>query len=210
MKFIVLTLCLFAMPSYGAVVLSFAGSSVPVSVGSTFDVNLFLTNGSEQVSALDYYVRSSSPNAFRLVGRDTSSSELPDLLKSNVGDNGLNAGVLDIGSSLLTPRNAIDLGGSVNNVNIPLLSGTHSVAKLTFRVEPGTPAGPYLLTTDDLPGFGYVTAAPNLSDVSFDQHATFTVVVAATPEPSCLALMGVVAVLLTRRRNARHTLNVNV
>jgi hypothetical protein len=204
-----------ATPARAAVSLSLSDNdSTPASVsvvrGSSFTVTAYVTSTSEKVTGVDYYLQTagSAVGTLRLTGRDTSASQLSDLIRNNTGDNGSNAGVLDTSVSLLNPKNTLDLGASIANVSNALNAGTYALATYTILVDPSTAAGTYTLSTTSLAGTGWVGAAPLFTESSFGSQGTFTVTVTTgvgggvVPEPTGAAVLltGMIPLVLRRRR----------
>src|SRR4029079_945826 len=124
-----LTPCVFmillAMPARANVSLSLMDNdATPNSTiaipGSTFTVTARLLSTTESITGVDYYLQStgSGSGKFRITARNITSSPFSDVIKADAGDNGANAGILDTTMSLLNPRNGLDLGASVANVNV--------------------------------------------------------------------------------------------
>jgi MYXO-CTERM domain-containing protein len=205
----------YATPASGLVRLELADNdatptSTTVLPGASFTVTarLVSTQASEQITGADYYLSVSGAAAgkFRITGRATTGSSFPDLIKGNNGDNGSNPGVLDAAFAVLNPRNALDLGGSVANVNAPNPgNSSYLLAFYTISVPVNTPNGTYTLSTLSEPGTGWVGAAPLFNEQAFAQHGQFSVTVQAAggsvPEPTgALAVAGAMALGRRRRR----------
>lgn len=178
-----------------------------VAPGSTFTVTASLVSTGDSVTGLDYYLHASGAAAgrLRILDRNLAGSSFSDPLKADVGDNGANPGVEDSNFNLLAPRNSLDLGASVANVNSALGAGTHFLATYTILVPAGTPDGTYLLSTTADPGTGYVGAAPFFPESEFAQHGAFSLTVQApvtnpVPEPAFLAPLALAALLFRRAR----------
>lgn len=186
--------------------------SVNVTPGGTFSVTLSLVSTAEQLAGLDYYlsISGAASGKVRLVGRDITGSLFNDLLKLNTGDNDTNPGVLDSKFSLLSPRNGLDLGAAIANINsaLPPNTGTNPASyllgKYTFTLAPDIALGTYTLSTFAPPGIGVVTQAPLFNEQPFSQQADFSVIVTpvvGSPEPAgALALLGLGGMMLRRRR----------
>lgn len=181
-------------------------SSVIVVPGSTFTVTASLTT-STKLTGVDYYLQASgaASGKLRITGRSLGNSLLADPVKANVGDNGSNPGVLDLIASTLKPRNLLDLGASVDNVNVPVNAGTYALATYTISVPATLTPGTYTLSTTSDAGSGWVETAPLFNEWSFNSQGAFTVTVqapgAGVPEPGVVGIVGVVAAgWLGRRR----------
>jgi hypothetical protein len=204
-------IALLAIPARATVSLSLSdGDSTPGSTivvpGSTFTVTASLISTSESITGIDYYLQASGAAAgkFRITDRNLGASPFSDLIKANAGDNGANAGVLDSTMSLLNPRNGLDLGASVANVNIPVTPGTYQLGTYTFSVPSGLAAGTYVISTTSDTGTGWVATAPLFNEAGFNQQGSFAVVVSTpvnpVPEPgSAILLTGIAAILFRRR-----------
>jgi hypothetical protein len=175
--------------------------------GTTFTVTANLVSTGEQVTGVDYYfqVTGAAAGKVRLTDRNVGASPFSDLIKADVGDNGSNPGVEDASVSLLGPRNGLDLGASIANVNVPAGAGTHFLGAYTFSVPATLVPGTYTLSTTSDPGSGWVAGAPLFSEAEFNQHGSFTFTInpppAPVPEP--VVGLGVVAIggmMLRRRR----------
>jgi hypothetical protein len=186
------------------------GDSTPTSrvvvPGSTFTLTANLTSTTESITGVDYYLQAagSGSGLFRITDRNIGSSPFSDLIKANTGDNGANAGILDATMSLLSPRNTLDLGASIANVNLPVTPGTYALATYTISVPSNISPGSYVISTTSDNGTGWVAQAPLFNESTFNQYGSFTVTVSQpispVPEPSAgLAIAGVIA-LLSRRR----------
>ena len=202
-----------ATTARGAVSLAFSDTSgsptsVSITAGQSFTVTLSLTSTGPSVTAADYFLQidNNGSGHFRVTNRDNTGSPISDLFKSNTGDNGANAGVLDTSASLLSPSNALDLGGSISNVNAPLGAGTYTVAQYTLTTDATLAPGTYTLSTMSLPGTGYEVGGPTFDDTAFDQHASYSITVTpavgvGVPEPTgvALGLIGIIALAARRR-----------
>lgn len=106
------------------------------------------------------------------------------------------ATALAAANALLDPRNAHDLGG-LTAAAAPVAPGSYRVARLTIQALAGTPLGTY--TVQVAPGA--VLTDEDFNDVDLPS-ATFTVTVAAAPEPATLTLFALApfAFLARRRR----------
>lgn len=158
---------------------------------SSFTVSLKLTAGSEQVTGVDYFLKASTSNIFTITSRNsqTVGSAFPDVFSSDSS----------VAPAGLNPQNAINLGGTVSNPNVPVSNNTFEVADYTISVAANAPAGVYTITTVSNPNTGYEGPGPTFPDTPFDQHATYTVTV---PEPATAALMGLGLVSLFARRRS--------
>jgi hypothetical protein len=197
----------------GAVSLSISdGDATPtsrvVTPGSTFTVTVSLLSTAEKLTGVDYYLQSTGAGAgkFRITDRNVGSSPFSDLLKADTGDNNLTLGVEDSTVSLLNPRNGLDLGASINNVNAPLDPGAYTLASYTFSVPANLAPGTYLISTTSDAGTGYVGAAPLFPESGFNQQGTFTVTVNAPtnpiPEPAGGMVLFAACGFVARRRRA--------
>jgi hypothetical protein len=183
-------------------------NSATVVAGQNFTVTarLVSTSAGEQITGVDYYLNVSGAAAgkFRLVDRNTSGSTFSDLIKANSGDNGANPGVLDTAFSVLNPRNALDLGASIANVNAPAPgNNSYFLAFLTLSIPANMTPGTYTLTTTSEPGTGWVAGAPLFTESAFSQQGSFVVVVNASgsvPEPVSLGFVGLGGVMMLARR----------
>ena len=194
---------LATLPSTGAfaaVSLNFTDNdatptAASVSSGSSFTVTLNLTSTAEQTTGLDYFLRDntfvSGTPRFRITDRNIGASTYSDPFN---GD----AAVEAQPASLLNPSTDLDLGATLANPSSPNGAGTFLVANYTFAVDPTTPLGTYTISTFSQPGTGYQAGPPLFTDMPFNQHATFNVTV--VPEPSAVALLGLGAIGLLRRR----------
>jgi MYXO-CTERM domain-containing protein len=215
--FALAALALAAVPARAAVNLSLAttggASSVTLPHGGSFSVTLNLTSSAESLTGVDYYfnISGGASGLVRLTGRDLTGSSFSDPNLVNSGDNASSPGVLDANFSLLNPQNSLDLGATLTNVGVALPANTggnpasYLLGTYTFNVDPSAPAGSYILSTTSLPGSGVVTQAPNFSEQSFSQQASFTIVVSplvgsGVPEPTgAMALIGLGGLFLRRR-----------
>ncbi len=213
-----------AAPAGATVSLNLAdGDSTPTSVivnpGATFTVTASLITTSEKVTGADYYLTLPAAVAgkFRLTARNAAGSSLSDLVKSDTGDNASSPGILDANFSLIAtqpgvaaPRNALDLGASIANVNSPLNAGTYILATYTLSVAADTPVGAYTLATTSDAGTGWVGIAPLFPESAFSAQGAFTINVQAVataptpvPEPATVSLLVLTAIAtLGRRRHA--------
>jgi hypothetical protein len=212
--FIVVFTAFYAVPAGALVRLELVDSdatpgSTTVVAGGSFTVTarLVSTSAGEQITGVDYYLNVSGAAAgkFRISDRNTTGSTFSDLIKANNGDNGTNPGVLDAAFSTLNPRNALDLGAGVANVNVPAAgNATYMLAFLTISIPANTTPGTYTLSTTSEPGTGWVGGAPLFTESAFSQQGSFSVTVNATgavPEPATgLVALGGVLVMARRRR----------
>jgi hypothetical protein len=181
-----------------------------VVAGQTFTVTarLVSTSAGEKITGVDYYLNVSGAAAgkFRITDRNTTGSTFSDLIKANNGDNGANPGVLDAAFSTLNPRNALDLGAGVANVNVPAAgNATYMLAFFTISIPSNTTPGTYTLSTTSEPGTGWVSGAPTFTEAAFAQQGSYTVTVnaaGAVPEPATTGLvaLGGLVVMARRRR----------
>jgi hypothetical protein len=169
------------------------------SAGSTFVVTASISANQEQLTGVDYYLSATSGANFKIVGRDTGGSQFSDTVRANIGSIS-NPGVLDNGFNSLSPRNALDLGASIGNVNSPLSAGTYKLADFTIEVPAATLPGTYFVSTVSEPGTGWVAGPPLFEEGGFTSHGMFQVDVVGVPEPSSLLLVGLGVVALWRKR----------
>lgn len=183
-------------------------NSAIVVPGSTFTVTASLVSTAESVTGIDYYLQATGAAAgkFRITNRNIGSSPFSDLIKANVGDNGANAGILDTTMSLLNPRNGLDLGASIANVNLPVTPGTYVLATYTFSVPSGLAPGTYVISTTSDTGTGWVATAPLFNEAGFGSQGSFSVTVnpplTAVPEPAAGLFISAITGLLLRRWHA--------
>jgi len=173
--------------------------STTVAKGSNFTVRLNLTSTSEQTTGLDYFLAAlgSGSGHFYIVDRDISTSPYAD---PSFVDSVVEAQP----DSVLNPRNAWDLGATLNNVNSALNSGTYLVANYTIHVNADTPNATYTIEAQNDPNIGWIgNSADNFNDHPFSPPpADFAVTV--TPEPT-FAVFGIptMAFLLSPRRKLK-------
>lgn len=202
---------LLATPARANVSLSLTdGDSTPNSAvvlpGSTFTVTARLLSTTESITGIDYYLQATgaASGKFRITDRNIGNSLFSDVIKNNTGDNGANAGIVDLAVSLLSPRNGLDLGASIANVSVPVTPGDYLLATFTISVPSNIAPGSYVISTTSDPGTGWVGTAPLFNEASFNQNGSFTVVInpplGQVPEPGAgLAIAGLTALLLRRR-----------
>lgn len=183
-------------------------NSAIVVPGSTFTVTASLVSTAESVTGVDYYLQATGAAAgkFRITDRNIGSSPFSDLIKANAGDNGANAGILDSSVNMLNPRNGLDLGASIANVNLPVTPGTYVLATYTFSVPSGLAPGTYVISTTSDTGTGWVATAPLFNEAGFGSQGSFSVTVNSqvtpVPEPATGILLSGIAGLLLRRKRA--------
>ncbi len=206
-------MALFAADARAFVGLSLSdGDATPNSTvvlpGSTFTVTASLLSTVEKITGVDYYLQITNNGAgkFRILDRNIAASQFSDLIKADAGDNGANPGVEDATVSLLNPRNGLDLGAGIANVNSPLNPGSYTLASFTISVPSNVAPGTYVVSTVSDPGTGWVGAAPLFPESTFSQQGSFTITVNGTggsvPEPAAgIALAtGTIGLLLRPRR----------
>lgn len=181
-------------------------SSTVVLPGSSFTVTASLLSTVEKITGVDYYLQITNNGAgkFRILDRNIGASQFSDLIKSDTGDNGANPGIEDATVSLLNPRNGLDLGAGIANVNSPLNAGSYTLATFTISVPSNVAPGTYVLSTMSDPGTGWVGTAPLFPESTFSQQGSFTITVNGTggsvPEPGGIALAtGMIGLFLRRR-----------
>ena len=197
-----------------------SGTSTTVTAGQTFSVSVFaISNGtaaSDSIYSVQYKLTSSGPTdgAFTLTARDATT---------NAGANPFNdfinsdAVITSVANASLNPENNADLGALVSSLSLAVPSNNYGngtttfnpqlIAKYTVAVAPTANGGTYNLSLSST-GYGYldsvtgiffdgsVSAPPSGSPL----NSSFTVNVAALPEPSSLALIGIGGMLALRRR----------
>ena len=206
-------MALLATPARANVSLSLSdGDATPASrivvPGSTFTLTASLLSTTESITGVDYYLQATgaASGKFRITDRNIGASPFSDLVKANAGDNGANPGIADLTVSLLNPRNGLDLGASISNVNVPVPAGNYLLADFTISVPSGLAPGTYVIATASDTGTGWVAQAPLFNESAFSQHGSFSVIVnpplTPIPEPtSGLILTGIVALLSRRIRS---------
>jgi hypothetical protein len=166
-------------------------TSTTVATGKSFPISVKLesdtSSANDGVLGIDYFLNASTAGLFTLVSRNstTVSSAFP----STISTDGT------VANSLLNPQNNTDLGGTVNDVTMPVSAGTFEVADFVISVAATTPAGLYTIAlTDGGAGFANASFLPE----SYASLGSFSVTV--TPEPSAMLLLSGLPLLAARRR----------
>lgn len=140
---------------------------------NTFDLSVYVSVSGSRTTGLDYGL---SMDRCTLLSRDISNSLFPDLISNDLST--------QFGNTLF------DMGGSVNNVNLPIGDGTWLVANYHFRVD-GI-LQPIVNPIQYSGTLGWAGPAPLFNEQPFDQFQGSAIIV---PEPLGWVILGVMLVL---------------
>jgi hypothetical protein len=182
-------------------------TSQTVTAGNAFSLDAYMTFTGFTAGGLSFWLE--APNA--IAPFLTFNGET---VFNNWDPNGAGSATFTVagGTSANYTREGRDLGSTSNfdtngNFTDPLAAGTYQVALMNFTLAAGAPAGTYILHDTVLS-----PVASEITDTAFGPHnvaqTSYTITVAAVPEPATWSLLGLGAVasvglnVLRRRRRA--------
>jgi hypothetical protein len=186
-----------------AVTLGFQiGGATPTTIyelpGSTFLMSVVVTGAGEQMIGVDYHFlastssASNASNVFSVFSR-TSSTSFNMPFESDPG--------VAAADQSLAPDTSFNLGANTANFSPLTVSGTVKVADYMITVSSTAPVGSkYTFSFSNITSDALDYNTPAFTDASFSSTGSFTVF---TPEPSCIALIGLSLISLRRHRPRR-------